>query len=393
MSEDKYQAATALTHLGREPKSVQGPVNPGVIRASTQLFPNTKELLAANGTRWAYGRYGTQTHAALESVLCELEGFEGCLLTPSGLSAVTVTLLGLLRTGDHLLMPDSVYDPSRHFCDHVLRENGVEVTFYDPLIGAEIATLIQTNTKVVFVESPGSHTFEVQDIPAIAKVAHDAGAIVVSDSTWATPIGWVPQALGIDVSVHAATKYIGGHSDVMMGVVLASGAAFSKIKAMHKLLGLAVSADEASLALRGVRTLSTRMKQHAKNGLAIAHWLATQPEVETVLYPPLTGAPGHELWKRDFNASVAASLMGVVFKSSVHRAAAVSLVDTVKLFGIGYSWGGYESLILASKPAASRTQTADRWQNAMVRIHVGLEDPEDLIRDLEQGFSALRQAM
>ncbi|WP_018152558.1 cystathionine beta-lyase [Leeia oryzae] len=387
----KYQPATTVTHAGRADKTVQGPVNPGVIRASTQLFPDTRALHAAAGSRKSYGRYGTETHAALEQVLCELEGMESCLLTPSGLSAVTTTLLGLLQPGDHLLMPDSVYDPTRNCCENLLKPLGIVTTYYRPTMGADIESLILPTTKVIFVESPGSHTFEVQDIPAIAEVAHERGVLVVSDSTWATPIGWHATELGVDVSLHAATKYIGGHSDVMLGAILGSGETFKQIRRVHTLLGIAVSADEASLALRGLRTLTTRMAAHAQAGLVVARWLKNQPEVAEVLYPPLPGSPGHDLWKRDFNPQFAASLMGVVFKPGVSHEAVEALVDSVRLFGIGYSWGGYESLILASRPARTRTVTAADWSSAMARIHVGLESVDDLMADLEVGFQALRQ--
>ena len=387
----KYQPATTVTHAGRADKTVQGPVNPGVIRASTQLFPDTQALHAAAGSRKSYGRYGTETHAALEQVLCELEGMESCLLTPSGLSAVTTALLGLLQPGDHLLVPDSVYDPTRNFCENVLKPLGIVTTYYRPTMGADIESLILPTTKVLFVESPGSHTFEVQDIPVMAEIAHERGVLVVSDSTWATPIGWDAVALGIDVSLHAATKYIGGHSDVMLGAILAGGEPFRQIRRMHTLLGVAVSADEAALGLRGIRTLTTRMMAHAQSGLTVARWLKQQPEVADVLYPPLPGSPGHELWKRDFKPQFAASLMGVVFKPEVSHEAVEALVDAVRLFGIGYSWGGYESLMLASRPAKTRTVTATDWASAMARIHVGLESVEDLIADLEHGFNALRQ--
>lgn len=385
-----WHTETLLTHAGRKGKAHNGPVNPPVIRASTMLFPNVAALKQANGTRAIYGRHGNETTHALEHALCAAEGAAACLLTPSGLSAITTTLLALLQPGDHLLMVDTAYDPSRLFCEGMLKNIGISTTYYDPLIGADIAALMQPNTKVVFVESPGSLTFEIQDIPAIAEVAHAHGALVVSDSTWATPIGWSSFELGIDVSLHAATKYIVGHSDALMGVILCTAALADKLSTTYKQLGLSISGDDAALALRGLRTLSARLAVHKNSAYTIATWLQAQPEITTVLYPPLPGAPGHEIWKRDFRPEYACGLMGAVFRDDITEQQVAALIDRTQLFGIGFSWGGYESLILPTAAASCRTLNPGQWQAAMMRLHVGLESPQDLLADLEQGFGALR---
>lgn len=384
------QTETRLTHAGRKGKHHPGPVNPPLVRASTMLFPDCAALQDANGTRRIYGRHATETTLALEQALCAAEGAAACMLTSSGLSAITTTLLALLQPGDHLLMVDTAYDPTRHFCDGLLKKIGVETTYYDPLIGAGIAELMQTNTRVVFVESPGSLTFEVQDIPAIAAAAHAGGAVVVSDSTWATPIGWPSFELGIDVSIHAATKYIVGHSDALMGAILTNEKLHARVRDTYKQLGMSVGGDDAALALRGLRSMAARLAIHRESAMQVALWLQAQPEVAQVLYPPLPGAPGHALWRRDFRPEYACGLMGVVFRSDISETQVAALIDRTELFGIGFSWGGYESLILPTRPAAHRSLNADRWQASMLRLHVGLEGVDDLLDDLGRGMIALR---
>jgi cystathionine beta-lyase len=286
-------------------------------------------------------------------------------------------------------MTDSVYQPVRTFCDRFLKRFGVETTYYDPLAGAGIAALIRPNTRVVYLESPGSLTFEVQDVPAIAEAAHAAGALVIFDNTWATPLCCKPLRLGADVVVHAATKYLVGHSDAMLGVVVASAALWRKIKLNGHGMGFAAAPDDCYLALRGLRTLSVRLRRHEASALALARWLALRPEVERLLHPALPGDPGHALWKRDFTG--ACGLFGVVLKPCPEPALA-AMLDGLKLFGMGFSWGGYESLILPAKPAQLRTAT--QWEAAgpTLRIHAGLEDPQDLIADLEAGFARLALA-
>lgn len=386
----QYQTATRLTHAGRKGKMHHGPVNPPLVRASTMLFPDVAALQDAYGSRCSYGRHGNETTHALEQALCAAEGAAACLLTPSGLSAITTTLLALLKPGDHLLMVDTAYDPTRLFCEGMLKQIGVTTTYYDPLAGAAIAALIQPNTKVVFVESPGSLTFEVQDIPAIAAAAHAAGAVVVSDSTWATPIGWASFELGIDVSIHAATKYIVGHSDALMGVILTNAALQDPLRDTYKQLGLTIGSDDAALALRGLRTMAARLAVHRASAQIVARWLQAQPEVAQVLYPPLEGSAGHELWRRDFRPEFACGLMGTVFRDDISPRQVAALIDRTRLFGIGFSWGGYESLILPTAPARHRSIHPEHWQAAMLRLHVGLEAVDDLLADLEQGFAALR---
>jgi cystathionine beta-lyase len=378
---------TLLTHSGRDHSQVGGTVNPPVYRASTLLFPTVQALHSVHGTLNTYGRHGNPTTRALEQTLCDLEGAFGAMLTPSGLSAVTTALLAVLQPGDHLLMTDSVYDPTRAFCDETLKRLGIETTYYDPLIGADISTLIQPNTRLIFAESPGSLTFEVQDIPAISAVAHAHGALLMLDNTWGTPVHFRSFKHGVDVSIHAATKYIVGHSDVLMGVIMTTEALYPRIRGFYKQLGLSVSADDAYLALRGLRTLSTRLERHQSNAWAVAQWLSAQPEVAQVLYPPLPDSPGHEIWRRDFSG--AGGLLGVVFKPFCEQAIR-SMLDGMRIFGIGFSWGGYESLILLTSPDAHRTATAWKSEGPLVRLHLGLEHPEDLIADLSAGFERLR---
>ncbi|MCH8617615.1 cystathionine beta-lyase [Undibacterium sp. TS12] len=389
--EPQLQTATRLTHAGRKSKEQAAVVNPPIVRASTMLFPDVAALKNACGTRRAYGRHGNETTLALEQALCAAEGAAACMLTPSGLSAVTTTLLALLQPGDHLLMVDTVYDPTRLFCEGFLRQIGVTTTYYDPLIGRGIADIMQTNTKVVFVESPGSLTFEVQDIPEIAAAAHARGAVVVSDSTWATPIGWDSFDLGIDVSIHAATKYIVGHSDALMGAILTTEALHQRVRKTYAQLGLTIGSDDAALALRGLRTLASRLATHRDSAYAVARWLQDQPEVAEVLYPPLPGSAGHALWRRDFKPEYACGLMGAVFRADITEQQVAALIDRTRLFGIGFSWGGFESLILPTCPASYRSVNADKWTAPMLRLHVGLEAVEDLLDDLEQGFMAMRK--
>jgi len=382
--------ATRLAHSGRADKSCYGPVNVPVVRASTLLFANTAELKAAAGSRRTYGRHGTPTTQALEEALCAIEGAAACMLTPSGLSAITTTLLTLLKAGDHLLMTDSCYQPTRDFCDGLLARMGIHTSYYDPLLGAGIAALLQPNTRVVFAESAGSLTFEMQDLPALAAAAHEQGALLVADCTWATPLGWQVFELGVDVSVHAATKYIVGHSDVLLGAIMCGQALAARLRQGHRELGMSISGDDAYLALRGLRTLAARLTLHQQNAAHVAQWLSARPEVAQVLYPPLPGADGHALWLRDCNPRYANGLMGVVFAPGISAAQVDRLIDATRLFGIGYSWGGYESLIIPVKPGKLRSVTAERWQGkVMARLHIGLEDPADLLADLQQAFAAM----
>lgn len=387
---DDYQFETKLTHLGNRPHDNHGVVNPPVYHASTVLFPTVAAMEAARTERFSgtrYGRYGTPTTFALEEALAEIEGGYRAMILPSGLAAISAALLGCLKAGDHLLMVDSVYGPARSFAGNVLARYGVETSFYDPHIGAGIAALIRPNTRVVYVESPGSQTFEVQDVPAIAAAAHQAGALVLMDNTWGTPAFFPSFARGVDVSIHAATKYIVGHSDVMLGAIVTTEPCFLPVRTMMADLGYCAGPDDVYLALRGLRTLSVRLERHQKNATTVARWLQSRPEVDEVLYPALPGARGHELWKRDFTG--ATGLFGVILKPAPKRAVD-AMLDGLKLFGMGASWGGYESLIQPTNPAKLRTATTWQAKGPLLRLHIGLESPDDLIADLAKGFERLK---
>ena len=365
-------------------------------RASTVLYP-TLEAFAKRGDGDAkyrgvrYGAYGTTNTLALTDAVAELEGGAGAVATSTGLSAVTLSLTALLGQGDHLLMTDSAYGPTRAFCDDVLARFGVETTYYDPLIGAGIAGLMRGNTRVVFTESPGSLTFEVQDIPAIADVAHRHDAMVLLDNTWSAGLFFKPFDHGVDVSIQAATKYIAGHSDAVIGIITArTEELFRRIKDTTMAFGDVAAPDTSYLALRGLRSMAARLRQHEKAGLQIAEWLRSRPEVKRVLYPALPDDPGHAIWKRDFTG--ACSLFGIVLHTS-DEAAVARMVDAYRYFKIGASWGGFESLVIPAYPAQLRTAVPWTDPGFVLRYHVGLEAPEDLIADLEEGFGRLRQAL
>ena len=377
--------ATQLVTGGRE-NVAHGFVNPPVHHVSTVLYPTAEDFLARRA-RYLYGRRGTPTSEALETALRELEGADcaGVALLPSGLAAISTALLTVLNAGDHLLVTDSVYEPTRKFCDGVLKRYGITTTYYDPLIGADIAALIAPNTRAVFVEAPGSLTFEVQDVPAIAAAAHARGAVVLMDNTWASPLFFRAFAKGVDLSIQAATKYIGGHSDVMLGTVSANANIWPRLSETVHLLGLCAGPDDIYLALRGLRTLGVRLAQHQQAGLKIARWLAQRPEIARVLHPALEGCPGHAIWQRDFSG--ATGLFSIVFKP-VEKHAVYAFLDGLKLFGIGASWGGYESLAIPFDCAPVRTATPWAPGGPTVRFHIGLEDVADLIADLERGFEA-----
>ncbi|HEX7327318.1 MAG TPA: cystathionine beta-lyase [Casimicrobiaceae bacterium] len=382
-------AATRVVHAGREPRRFLGAVNTPVFRASTILFPTLDDLERASRGEYdgiTYGLHGLPTVVDLQDALAELEGGAGALVVPSGLTATTFPLLALANPGDHVLVADCVYGPTRRFCDHHLRRLGVTVDYYDPLIGSGIAALMKPNTRIVFTESPGSLTFEVQDLPAIAAAAHANGAVVILDNTWATPLGLRSFDLGVDVSVHAATKYIGGHSDVLLGAVIANARTLPALKTLWTDLGITPSPDDCFLALRGLRTLAVRLERHQASALRVAAWLAERPEVDEVLYPALPGARGHALWKRDY--ALACGLFGVILKPVAHERLA-AMLDGMRLFGLGWSWGGFESLIIPTWPERTRSATAWSTAGPCVRLHIGLEDPDDLIADLADGLQRL----
>jgi len=383
---------TLLVHSGGHPRERHGAVNPPVYRASTIIFPTVAEWEASRNPARRfdlvrYGQIGTPTTFALEEAIATLEGGHRAILVPSGLAACTTPLQALLSTGDHLLMVDTTYAPTRHFCDAVLPRSGVATTYYDPLIGAGIRDLFRPNTKMVFLESPGSLTFEVQDIPAIADAAHAAGLTVVMDNTWATPYFFPALARGVDISVQAATKYIGGHADVMIGTITSTERLYEPIRSFVAEQGTCVSPDDAYLALRGLRTLAVRLERHQRSALRIAEWLEGRPEVARVMYPALPSDPGHAIWKRDFLGS--SGLLGIVLQPTP-KAAVDALLDGLELFGMGASWGGYESLALPFNPAKYRTATPWKDPRPVLRLHIGLEDPDDLIADLSEGLARLR---
>lgn len=381
---------TKLTVAGRPHQRPAHPVNTPVERASTYLFPTYDDYLEG-AKSITYGRLGTPTHRALEEAVTALEGGFETRLAPSGLQACTASLLAFVAAGDHVLMVDTAYDPTRKFCDRFLKRFGVETTFYDPVAGEEdIASLMQPNTKVIFAESPGSLTFEVQDIPALARVAHGGGAKLIVDNTWSGGYFCKPIALGADVSLQAATKYLVGHADALVGTLTsADEQTAQKIYYALLQLGSNVSADDAYLALRGMRTLSARLERHQENANEIIKWLKKQDAVERVLHPGQKGFPGHNIWKRDFTG--ASGLFGAVLKPAP-LPALKTFFNAFKLFGIGFSWGGYESLALHVKPETYRSATEWREEGPVIRFHAGLEDIEDLKIDLERAFMALAAA-
>lgn len=381
---------TLLTQAGRDPAQSRGTVNTPVYRTSTVVFPDLASFESRDPDDYKsmrYGVHGTPTAWALEDAVAKMEGGYQAVALPSGLAAITVALAAFCKSGDHLLVTDSAYAPTRMFCERQLRPNGVDVEYYDPLIGAGIAALLRPNTKAVFCEPPGSLTFEMQDIPAIAAAAHARGIPVLSDNTWGTPYFFRSFERGVDVSIHAATKYIVGHSDVLMGIVVTNERCWLPLRRTVADYGFCVSPDDCYLALRGLRTIGVRMKQQMANALAVARWLQARPEVQRVLYPALEDDPGHAIWKRDFDG--AASLFGVVLHA-VPRAKVAAFVNALQLFGIGSSWGGYESLVTAPQP--EKVRSATRWNPAdpVIRLHIGLEDPADLIADLAQALTRLR---
>ena len=386
MTDETKKPETIATHAGRMSAEHYGVVNTPVYRASTILYP-TLDKLEANDAPYTYGRKGTPTSKSLEDAITALEGGTRTVVCPSGANAVALAMLAVCNAGDHLLMVDSCYGPTRHFCDTTLKRFGVETTFYDPVIGRDIEALFRPNTKAVFCESPGSLTFEVQDVPAIAAVAHAKDASVLLDNTWATPVFFDAFAHGVDLSIQAATKYVGGHADVMIGTVCANASHEARLVAAHTDLGLYASGDDCYLALRGLRTMPLRLKQHQETALKLARWLAARPEVDRVLHPALESDPGHAVWKRDFKGS--SGLFGVVLKP-VPRRAVAALMDGLELFGMGFSWGGYESLIVTSH--AKRTARPFHGLGPLLRIHAGLEEADDLIVDLDKGFDRLRRA-
>ena len=385
-----HKIATRLAHAGRNPSAHHGYVNTPVYHASTMLYPDA-EAFVAHRSRYRYGRRGTPTSEALENAIEDIEGplCEAVALLPSGLAAISATLLSVLRAGDHVLVTDSAYLPTRKLCDTILTRYGIATTYYEPTIGPGIAALLQANTRAVFVESPGSLTFEIQDIPAIAAVAHAHDAVVVMDNTWASPLHFRALEKGVDLSIQSGTKYIGGHSDLMLGTVAANKATWNRLKETVYEMGLCVGPDDIFLGMRGLRTMGVRLAQHQAAGIKVARWLGARPEVLRVLHPALESHPGHAIWKRDFTG--ACGLFSIVFKPAP-TAAVHAFLDALTLFGIGESWGGFESLAVPFDCTPIRTARPWAPGGPTVRFHVGLEDVSDLLADLEGGFAAFAEA-
>lgn len=379
---------TLLGHAGRAPERFDGAVNVPVIRASTVLFPDVDAHESSDRfTSVTYGRHGTTTRFALEEALAQVEGATRVSAVSSGVAAIAVSLLAFTRPGDHILVADNVYGPTRHFCEARLKRNGVDVEYYDPCIGSRVSEHFRANTRLVFCESPGSLTFEMQDLPAIGAAAHARGIPVLADNTWATPYFFRPFEKGVDVSIHSATKYIVGHADVIMGTIGATEAHWRIIRQTAADYGYTASPDDCYLALRGLRTLAPRLRQQMQNALHVANWLSTRAEVARVLYPALPSDPGYALWKRDMTG--AASLFGVELKPLPDSVVKTGL-NGLRYFGHGASWGGFESLVTFPKPARSRSVTP--WQSGpLLRLHIGLEDPQDLIADLSAAFDVMRR--
>jgi len=376
---------TRLAHLGHDPRDFHGFVNPPVVHASTVLFPDAATM-ANRAQRYTYGTRGTPTTDALADAIDGLEGSEGTIIVPSGLAAVTIPLLAFLSAGDHLLLVDTVYHPTRHFADTMLRRLGVSVDYYPPDIGAGIAALMKPNTRVVFTESPGSNTFEMQDIPAIAAAAHERSAIVMMDNTWATPLYFRPLDHGVDISIHAATKYPAGHSDILLGTVSANERCWKPLHDAHITLGCCAAPDDVYQVLRGLRTMGVRLERHQQSALALASWLETQPGVKEVLHPALESFPGHALWKRDFSG--ASGIFSIVLDGG-GREEAHAFLDALQIFGLGYSWGGYESLAVHVNLEDRAVTPGDRG-GPIIRLQIGLEDVADLKADIEGALAAVR---
>ena len=378
-----------LVLSGRNPEDSFGFVNPPIVRGSTVVYPNYDDFMARKA-RFTYGTAGNPTLEALETAFNDVENGAGVVVVPSGLMACTLPLLACLSAGDHLLVTDSVYRPTRDFCTKTLARYGIDISYYDPLIGADISTLMRKNTRAVMCEAPGSQTFEMQDIPAIVKAAHAHGAVVLMDNTWATPLYFDAHAHGVDYSIQAGTKYPAGHSDVLIGSVSArTPEQFKLLRETWESLGLIIAPEDAFLTLRGMRTMVLRLKHQFGAGLEIAHWLAARSEVSRVLHPALPSNAGHALWKRDFTG--ASSLFTIVLKPASQKALAAMLND-MTFFGMGASWGGFESLALPFDARAYRTVTDWAPEGPTVRLHIGLECVEDLKKDLDAGFKRLKDA-
>ena len=378
---------TKLCHIGYDPSDYHGFVNPPVVHASTVLFPNARAM-ETRAQPYTYGTRGTPTTDALCHAIDELEGSAGTILVPSGLAAITVPFLAFLSAGDHALIVDSVYSPCRHFCDTMLTRLGVEVEYYDPEIGADIERLIRPNTRLVHTEAPGSNTMEMQDIRAISDAAHKHDCVVTIDNTWATPLYFKALDFGADVSIHAATKYPSGHSDILMGTISANAKHWPVLKEANITLGICGAPDDSYQILRGLRTMGLRLEHHYKSALAVARWLEARDDVAKVLHPALESFPGHQIWKRDFKgASGVFSFVLPAHSRETIKPKAHAFLDALQLFGLGWSWGGYESLAVLVNLEDRKIRKGPS-DGAVIRLQIGLENVEDIIADLERGFAA-----
>jgi len=384
----RLRPATEVVHSGRDPHACHGFVNPPVYRGSTVLFP-TVEKLWKRDQPYTYGRTSTPTVKALEDAIAQVEGGVTTALTASGYQAVSTAIFAFVESGDNILVSDSVYQPTRLFCDRMLTKLGVETTYYDPVVGAGIDALVRPNTRLILTESPGSQTFEVQDIPAIAKVAARRKLWLLLDNTWASPLYFRPFDHGVDVSIQAATKYIVGHADAMLGAITSNARAAPHVARAKDVLGVCPGSEETYLGMRGLRTLATRLAQHERSGMEMARWLEARPEVARVLHPALESHPQHAIWKRDFLG--ASGLFSVILKPA-SKPALAAMLDGLKLFGMGFSWGGYESLVIPFDPTSYRSATRWKAEGPALRFHIGLEDVEDLKADLAAGFARLAAA-
>lgn len=383
---------TKLAHLGYSPSDYHGFVNPPVVHASTVLFPNARAM-ETRAQKYTYGTRGTPTTDALCEAIDALEGSAGTIIVPSGLAAVSVPFLSVLSAGDHALIVDSVYGPTRHFCNDMLKRLGISVDYYDPAIGGDIARLMKPNTKLVHTESPGSNTFEMQDISAISAAAHAGGAVVSMDNTWATPLYFKPLDHGVDISIHAATKYPAGHSDILLGTVSANAALWERVREGQITMGICGAPDDSYQVLRGLRTMGVRLAHHQESALNLARWLEQRPDVARVLHPALESFPGHAIWRRDFKG--ASGIFSIVLPAEggaeAHRRKAHAFLDALRLFGLGWSWGGYESLAVHVH-LGDRTIAHGPTEGPVIRLQIGLEDVADLRADLEQAFQAAAAA-
>lgn len=380
---------TRLVHAGRDPSEQHGFVNTPIYRGSTVLYPTMDDVLNRRG-RYSYGTKGTPTIESLETAWTQLAGAAGSVLLPSGLAAIAIALQTCLKAGDHLLVTDSVYRPTREFCEGLLKRFGVETTYFDPALGAAVESLFRPNTTAILTEAPGSQSFEMQDVPAIAEVAHRRGLCVLMDNTWATPIFFPPHERGVDIAIEAGTKYLSGGSDLLMGLVSANAEWFPRLRQTFDLIAPCAGPEDAFLCLRGIRTMALRLKEHEKQALDMARWLEARPEVHQVLHPALESHPGHALWKRDFSGS--SGLFSVLLKPA-SRTQVAALLDDLKLFGMGYSWGGFESLVIPFDCSTYRTATTWSPPGPALRFHIGLESLDDLKADLTAGFERMRKVV